>query len=1025
MSVLDLFGKITLDTTEYDRGLDGAKAKALGMGGAIKNGLGFVAGTVTKGIGIASAAVGAFGASSVKAGMTFDTSMAQVAATMGKTTDQMLNETGTVELSWGTFTGNLRDYAQEMGANTVFSASQAADALNYMALAGYNTEKSMQTLPSVMNLASAGAMDLASASDMVTDTETALGLESQRTSHLIDEMAKTASTTNTSVAQLGSAILTIGGTAKQLKGGFVEMADGEKVAYDGTTELSAALGILADNGIKGSAAGTTLRNMLTSMTSKKWAKTFGDMGVKVYDSTGKMRSMKDILADMSKVMDGMTDEQKTKLITKTFNARDLKSINALLATTGDRWDEIITGLNGSGEAGVMYAGKLYSMKDAQEQFGDAIYDTEQGFKVLGAAEMMAFQQMDNLNGDITLFKSALEGAQIAVSDRLTPSLRDFVKIGSEGLSEFTRKFKSGDISGAVESVGTAIGKLVAEGAKKIPAMIMMGAKLLSGIGKGIAQSIPELLKVGDKVVKIIPTLFYIIGNTLNRYLPKLQNFARDMLAEFGSFIVNEAPALIQSGAQMVNSILTGLAQQIPGIMSYGTTLITSLTESIVTALPELATGAWQIVESLYTGLMENIPRLAESAIGIITSLGSGLAENIPLLAEKALPLIEGFTGMLRENAGLIIDAGLNLLLNLAQGIANAIPTLVEFIPQIVINIAGIINDNAPKILEAGINIIITLGKGLIDAIPKIKENIPKIIQAIVAVWQAFNWVGLGKNVITFIGNGIKSLQANLPTMLKNIGERGLNLFKSINWLNLGESVINFIGGGISSLIHLIPDLIVGIGTTAVNLFTSIDWLGLGSSVIGFIVSGIQAVVSHIPDALGIIAGLAMDTFKNVDWMGVGSSVIDVITDGLRSAVSGPLDLLRGLVDDILGFFDFKISFPSIELPHFSIDWEDVGWFSIPHVSIDWYAKAYDNPWLFTEPTVLGGKGFGDRPGGEIVYGHESLMRDIEEAVKNAGSQNRTFAPVINVYGNGKSDQELADEIMEMMRREYIAQKGYI
>lgn len=909
MSVLDLFGKITLDTTEYDRGLDGAKAKALGMGGAIKNGLGFVAGTVTKGIGIASAAVGAFGASSVKAGMTFDTSMAQVAATMGKTTDQMLNETGTVELSWGTFTGNLRDYAQEMGANTVFSASQAADALNYMALAGYNTEKSMQTLPSVMNLASAGAMDLASASDMVTDTETALGLQSDRTAHLIDEMAKTASTTNTSVAQLGSAILTIGGTAKQLKGGFVEMANGEKVAYDGTTELSAALGILADNGIKGGAAGTTLRNMISSMTGKKWAKTFGDMGVAVYDASGEMRSMKDILADMSKAMDGMTTEEKTNLINSTFNARDLKSINALLATTGDRWDEIITGLNGSGEAGVMYAGKLYSMKDAQEQFGDAIYDTEQGFKVLGAAEMMAFQQMDNLNGDITLFKSALEGAQIAVSDRLTPSLRDFVKIGSEGLSEFTRKFKSGDISGAVKSVGT--------------------------------------------------------------------------------------------------------------------TLITSLSESIVTALPELATGAWQIVESLYTGLMENIPRLAESAIGIITSLGSGLAENIPLLAEKALPLIEGFTGMLRENAGMIIDAGLNLLLNLAQGIANAIPTLVEYIPQIVINIAGIINDNAPKILETGINIIVTLGKGLIDAIPKIKENIPKIIQAIVSVWQAFNWVGLGKNVINFIGNGIKSLQENLPTMLKNIGERGLNLFKSINWLSLGESVINFIGGGISSLIHLIPNLIVGIGTTAVNLFTSIDWLGLGSSVIGFIVSGIQTVVSHIPDALGIIAGLAMDTFKNVDWMGVGSSVIDVITDGLRSAVSGPLDFLRGLVDDILGFFDFKISFPSIELPHFSIDWEDVGWFSIPHVSIDWYAKAYDNPWLFTEPTVLGGRGFGDRPGGEIVYGHESLMRDIEEAVKNAGSQNRTFAPVINVYGNGKSDQELADEIMEMMRREYILQKGYI
>ena len=353
MNVFELMAKISLDATDYNKGLD-----------AIKNGAAKIGSLGAKALGAATAAVAAFGISSIRTGMNFDSAMSQVAATMGKTTDQMLNETGKVELSWGTFTGNLRDYAQEMGANTVFSATQAAEALNYMALAGYDTQKSMETLPAVMNLASAGAMDLASASDMVTDTETALGLESERTAKLINEMAKAASMSNTSVSQLGSAILTIGGTAKQLNGGMVELADGTEVAYDGTTELAAALGILADNGTKGSEAGTTLRNVLSSISGKKFEKSFGALGVSAYDSEGKLRSLKDILADMNEAMEGMTDQEKTNLINSTFNARDLKNVNALLATTDERWGKLVSGLDEAGEAGVMYAGKLYSMEEA-------------------------------------------------------------------------------------------------------------------------------------------------------------------------------------------------------------------------------------------------------------------------------------------------------------------------------------------------------------------------------------------------------------------------------------------------------------------------------------------------------------------------------------------------------------------------------------------------------------------------------------------------------------------------------------
>lgn len=379
MNLFELVATLTLDSSEYDRALMAAKGSTAKAGG------GMVAAVerTKKAVGVAAlgmgAAIGAFGISSVKTGMEFDSAMSQVAATMGKTMDEMANETGKVDLAWGSFSGNLREYAQEMGANTKFSATQAAEALNYMALAGYDTQKSMEMLPPVLSLAAAGNMELATASDMVTDASSALGLTQEQTVAMVDQMAAAASKSNTSVEQLGSAMLTVGGTAKVLKGG--------------TTELSTALGILADNGTKGAEGGTALRNILTSIQGDKFEDTFGEMGVQAYDAQGKLRSLKDIFGDMSVAMEGLTDEQKTDIINKTFNARDLKNVNALLGTSAQRWDEL----------------------------SGAIEDSE------GAAQQMADTQLDNLEGDITLLKSAFEGLQISVSDKLAPAFRTLVQ----------------------------------------------------------------------------------------------------------------------------------------------------------------------------------------------------------------------------------------------------------------------------------------------------------------------------------------------------------------------------------------------------------------------------------------------------------------------------------------------------------------------------------------------------------------------------------------------------------------------
>lgn len=233
MTVFELMAVLGINTKAYEKGLADAKGAAEGFAGKVGGAVNTVA-TATKTAMVAGgAAVGAFGLDATKTAMNFDTSMSQVVATMGYGVDEL--HTAGSEAS-NTYK-QLSDFAQQMGASTKFSASESADALNFMALAGYDAQTSMEMLPNVLNLAAAGSMELADASDMVTDAQSALGLSLDETSQLVDKMAAASSKSNTSVSQLGSAILTVGGTAKTLAGG--------------TTELSTALGLLADNGIKG------------------------------------------------------------------------------------------------------------------------------------------------------------------------------------------------------------------------------------------------------------------------------------------------------------------------------------------------------------------------------------------------------------------------------------------------------------------------------------------------------------------------------------------------------------------------------------------------------------------------------------------------------------------------------------------------------------------------------------------------------------------------------------------------------
>lgn len=388
MNVFDLSAKIAMDINGYLKGMDTAKGVAIST------------------LSVIGGALDSFMSNSIEVGKKFDSSMSQVYATMGDKAEKTMEK--------GAYAGQtqakaLRDFAQEMGRTTAFTANQAADALNYMALAGYDAEQSMQALPDVLNLAAAGSMDLATASDMVTDTQTAFGISANRVTQMIDEMAKASSTGNTSVQQMGEAFLVVGGLAQELNGGLVTLEDGTTKTVDGVQELEIALTAMANAGIKGSEAGTHMRNMLLKLSSptEEGTKQLEALGVAVFDNEGHMRSLKDIMGDLNGALGNLTQEEKIKAISSLFNTRDLASAEAILNAVGSDWDAI----------------------------GTEILNAH------GAAKKMADTQLDNLAGDTKLFESALEGLRIALSDGATPALRDMTQFGTEAITELTNVFK--------------------------------------------------------------------------------------------------------------------------------------------------------------------------------------------------------------------------------------------------------------------------------------------------------------------------------------------------------------------------------------------------------------------------------------------------------------------------------------------------------------------------------------------------------------------------------------------------------
>ncbi len=907
-----------------------ALAKIEEVGGKLENVGNSISGVGTKLLPVTAAVTG-LGAAAVKTTSDFDTAMSQVQATMGVTKDAMSEVDGQTVNTVDT----LRDLAKEMGAKTAFSASECAEALNYLALAGYNTQQMCDTLPTVLNLAAAGDIDLASASDMVTDAMSALGMGTDEATTMVDQMSKTASTTNTSVAQLGEGILTIGATAKSIKGG--------------TAELNTALGILANNGIKGAEGGTHLRNVILSLQNPTdgAAKVMKELGVETYDSEGNMRSLNDILGDLNTSMDGMTSAEKSNIIATIFNKTDLASVNSLLANTGDTWNSLQQGITDSG----------------------------------GAAQQMADTQLDNLSGQITILKSAVEGLAISFGEALMPTIRNIVaKIQSfvdwlNSLNEEQRNtiIKVGALVAALGPFLIIIGKTIStvgsamKGFSSLAKTIgTLGAKMAGSSGSvtGLASAIGAVAGPVLAVVAVIGVLvaaFVTLWNTNEEFrntmtaiwdgiVSKIQEFVDGIKERFDALGID-----FSAIAETLKSIWMGFCDLLAPVFEAAFSVISTVLGTVF----DVITGLLDVFIGLFTG---NWDQLWQG----VKEIFSGIWNGIVGIFQAAINLIKGIAdaicGWFGTSWNEVWTSVSTFFMNIWNGITGFLSSAWETIKNVVqVGVMFI-----GSILEAAWNII-TL------PFQFIWENCKEII---ISVWNTIS--STVSTVINTIATVISTVLTTIQTVFSTI------------WDSIStkvSTVINAIKTAVSTVFNAVKDTVSNI------------WNGIKTTI--------SNVVDGIKDKVSSVFNGVKDTLSSV-FNGIKNTATTV-WNGIKTAITTPIeaakDTIKGIVDKITGFFSgLHIELPHIKLPHFSIS----GSFSlappsVPHLSIDWYKEGG----IMTSPTIFGMNGSSLMAGGEAgaeailpLKGFYSQLENILSSKMNTSAMEQYLAVIAENSGKG-------------------------
>ena len=683
-----------------------------------------VGGGLTKGLTLPLVGVGT---ASVGVATKFESAMSQVAATMGITTEQIKNGNKDFE--------NLQKTALNMGATTKYTASESAEGLNILAQAGLSADESIKAIPTVLSLASAGAMSLDSAATYVTASVKGFGDSMDNAQKYADLMAKGATLANTDVRGLGEALSGVSATANNYK-----------QSVDSTT---LSLLRLAEQNITGGEASTMLARAMADIytPTSKAKKALDELGISAYNGSGKARDFNDIVDELSKAFAGMSDEEANATKNQIFTTYGMNAFNKMTATTTKTVDKFKTGL-----------------KDAT-----------------GSAAQQAETQLDNLKGSLTLLQSALEGAGIVIGQRLTPYIRKLADVINVLVTKFNNLtdaqqdmiVKIGLVVAAIGPVMLIMSKLFKFVSMAVTAFKTFGTTLqtiktsidlvragyaglamqmggipaiISSLMAGFSGMLVPVLSV-VAVIGVLVAAFVTLWKTNETFRNKIVSVFDEVKTKIGESINN------------IKETLSNLNIDFSGVIN----VLKSLWIGFCNIIAPLFTNAFQGVATVIESVMTIIEGIVQTAVGIINGDVDLFTKGIGTIFSG---LLTGITGLASNILSLVGELGANILSALGlEDIAEVFQTFFETISEIF--------EQIPEVVNSAFE---TVGAFFTETLPEFIDSAVETIQ------------GFADNVVTFFTETIPEAFNSFVELVGGIVDSFIKFFT----VTIPEAFTNFV-----------------------------------------------------------------------------------------------------------------------------------------------------------------------------------------------------------------------------------------
>lgn len=900
--------RISAKTDEFERAMSNVSGKLDSAGKSMAK----AGKTLTKNV---TAPIAAVGTAALVTVAGFDDSMSQVAAISGAT---------------GSDLERLRDMAKDMGAATRYSASEAADAMTYLALAGWDVNEIIGATPGMLDLAAAGGMDLARAADIVTDTMSAFGMEAKDAGKAANIFAAASSKSNTNVDQLGEAMKYASANAN---------AAGMDLA-----QTAAVMGVLADSGIKGSQAGTTFNAMLRDMKSKavdgKLA--IGDMSVELYDQQGNMRDLGSVMADVEKATDGMTGAQKDAALAQIFGQEAMRGVNVMLETGSGRYKEL----------------------------EEALYGSE------GAAKDMADVMEDNLAGAMRALKSKLEGILIQLGEQLVPIIRGVVIPALEKLGNLVSKMiaKFDKLSPTTKTIIIALTGLAAAAG---PVLIALGAllgsvskvsgslKKLKGVFGGVtgATKIFNLTLLSNPIVWVIAGIAGLV--TAIVLLWKNWDKVSAWLANSWDWIKEKVNIVFGPIADFLGGVWDTISSKVMEVWNTITNFLTEKWESILAVATPIFEGiatflsaVWNIIKTVATAVWNVIAVVLSTIWNLILSI--------------VMPIFEAIAEFLAATWSKIEDVVITVWTFIVDTLTSIWNSIMEFARPIFEGLrdffVGIwegIKEVTAAVWSKIEDVTITVWSAIVDFVGPIWETIREIASTV---------FGAIKDVITTVWGVISDITGTIWGVISDVLTRIWDMIKELaegNFSSIGE-IIDIVWSTVKDVTDIIwngiKDLLSGIWNGIKSIASSV-WEGIKTVIITPI-NIVKGLLSSAWDGIKSTASSVWNSIKSTAssvWNNIKSAIMNPINNAknllsnawsdIKSTATNSWNSLVGTASSIFNKVKDAILKPfkniHIPLPHFSFSTKKVSVagkkFDIPDVKVNWYKKGG----IFTQPSLIG------------------------------------------------------------------------